>query len=147
MRVKTLQIVWHGKDPVLSADFHPSGIVATAGADKEIKVIDPSPFLQLIHQRQDNLTRPSFLQLWKITTTANGAPHAEYVESLSHHANAVNVVRFSPSGEGDETGCGANSTEKTRCNNHPGFHRLLNMRCLFLCALNCRRSVGLWSRR
>ena len=38
MKVKTLQILWHGKDPVLSADFHPTGLVATAGADKEIKV-------------------------------------------------------------------------------------------------------------
>ncbi len=38
MRVKTLQIVWHGKEPVYTLDFHPSGILATGGADKEIKV-------------------------------------------------------------------------------------------------------------
>ena len=33
-----LQIVWHGKEPVYSLDFHPDGTLATAGADKEIKV-------------------------------------------------------------------------------------------------------------
>lgn len=37
-KVKTLQIVWHGKEPVFSVDFHPDGSLATAGADKEIKV-------------------------------------------------------------------------------------------------------------
>lgn len=38
MRVKTLQIVWHGKEPVFSVDFHADGVLATAGADKDIKV-------------------------------------------------------------------------------------------------------------
>jgi hypothetical protein len=37
MIVKTLQIVWHEKLPVLSCDFHESGALATAGADKEVK--------------------------------------------------------------------------------------------------------------
>ena len=39
MKAKTLQIVWHGKEPVFSLDFHPSGILATGGADKDIKVV------------------------------------------------------------------------------------------------------------
>jgi len=38
MKVKVLQIVWHNKEPVFSVDFHPSGILATGGADSEIKV-------------------------------------------------------------------------------------------------------------
>lgn len=38
MKAGTLQIVWHAKDPVYSLDFHPSGLLATAGGDKEIKV-------------------------------------------------------------------------------------------------------------
>ncbi len=38
MKAKTLQIVWHGKEPVYSLDFHPSGILATGGADKDIRV-------------------------------------------------------------------------------------------------------------
>jgi chromatin assembly factor 1 subunit B len=39
MRAKTLQIIWHSKDPVFSIDFHPDGYFATGGADREIKVI------------------------------------------------------------------------------------------------------------
>ena len=38
MKAKTLQIVWHGKEPVFSVDFHPDGYLATGGADKEVKV-------------------------------------------------------------------------------------------------------------
>jgi WD40 repeat protein len=38
MRAKTLQIIWHEKEPVFSADFHPGGYLATGGADREIKV-------------------------------------------------------------------------------------------------------------
>ncbi|XP_024542298.1 chromatin assembly factor 1 subunit FAS2-like [Selaginella moellendorffii] len=39
MKAGTVQIAWHGCDPVLSADFHPvSGLLATCGADKDIKV-------------------------------------------------------------------------------------------------------------
>lgn len=38
MRAKTLQIVWHTKEPVFSLDFHPSGVLATGGGDREVKV-------------------------------------------------------------------------------------------------------------
>ncbi len=38
MRAKTLQVVWHSKEPVFSVDFHPDGTLATGGADKDIKV-------------------------------------------------------------------------------------------------------------
>lgn len=38
MRAKVQQIVWHGKEPVYSLDFHPDGTLATGGGDKEIKV-------------------------------------------------------------------------------------------------------------
>lgn len=43
MKVKTLQIVWHDKEPVYSLDFHADGVLATAGADKDIKVVPPRP--------------------------------------------------------------------------------------------------------
>ena len=46
MKAKTLQIVWHGKEPVFSLDFHPSGILATGGADKDIKVVQLLGFMQ-----------------------------------------------------------------------------------------------------
>jgi hypothetical protein len=38
MRSKVLQILWHNKDPVYSLDFHPNGMLATAGQDKEVMV-------------------------------------------------------------------------------------------------------------
>ena len=38
MKAKTLQIVWHSKGAVYSVDFHPSGLLATGGLDKDIKV-------------------------------------------------------------------------------------------------------------
>ena len=38
MKVKTIQIVWHSKEPVWTLDFHSSGLLATGGGDKEIKV-------------------------------------------------------------------------------------------------------------
>lgn len=38
MKAKTLQIIWHEKQPVFSVDFHPDGYLATGGADREIKV-------------------------------------------------------------------------------------------------------------
>lgn len=38
MKAKTLQIVWHEKEPVYSVDFCGPNCFATAGADKEIKI-------------------------------------------------------------------------------------------------------------
>ena len=41
MKVSTPEIVWHGKKPVFSADFHRNGPkwrLATGGADNDVKV-------------------------------------------------------------------------------------------------------------
>ena len=38
MKVKVVQIVWHSKEPIFSVDFHRSGLLATGGADKDVKV-------------------------------------------------------------------------------------------------------------
>lgn len=43
VQVTTPQITWHGgengkNDPVLSADVHPCGVLATGGADADIRV-------------------------------------------------------------------------------------------------------------
>lgn len=46
MHAKTLQIVWHSKEPVFSVDFHPDGYIATAGQDKEVKVLRNLPELR-----------------------------------------------------------------------------------------------------
>lgn len=48
MRVETVQIAWHvredGKnDPMLSADFWGRELLATGGADSEVKVRLPDP--------------------------------------------------------------------------------------------------------
>lgn len=40
MRGGTVQINWHDTKPVLTLDFHPSsGLLATGGADFDIKVL------------------------------------------------------------------------------------------------------------
>ncbi|XP_071715256.1 chromatin assembly factor 1 subunit FAS2-like [Rutidosis leptorrhynchoides] len=77
MKGGTLQINWHDTKPVLTLDFHPlSGILATAGADYDIK-------------------------LWVIAAEEGEkkVPTATYQSSLSYHGSAINAIRFSPSGE------------------------------------------------
>ncbi|KAK9907533.1 hypothetical protein WJX75_005474 [Coccomyxa subellipsoidea] len=70
MRAKLLQVVWHSKEPVYSLDFHPSGLLATGGGDKEVKLgQDEAGDLNVTHEG-----------------------------SLGGHAKMVNCVRFSPSG-------------------------------------------------
>ena len=38
MRAQTLQVSWHGGEPVLSLDFSPSGLLATGGLDKTVRL-------------------------------------------------------------------------------------------------------------
>ena len=46
MRGGTVQINWHDTKPVLTLDFHPfSGLLATGGADFDIKVVKLSSFV------------------------------------------------------------------------------------------------------
>uniref|UniRef100_A0A7N0TRP2 CAF-1 p60 homolog n=1 Tax=Kalanchoe fedtschenkoi TaxID=63787 RepID=A0A7N0TRP2_KALFE len=76
MKGGTVQINWHDTKPVLSLDFHPqSGVLATGGADYDIK---------MWHISSENEKKP---------------PTATYLNSLSYHSSAINVLRFSPSGE------------------------------------------------
>ncbi|KAG5529097.1 hypothetical protein RHGRI_029685 [Rhododendron griersonianum] len=77
MRGGTVQINWHDTKPVLTLDFHPpSGILATGGADFDIK-------------------------LWLVTSgeVQKKTPTASYQNSLAYHGSAVNALRFSPSGK------------------------------------------------
>lgn len=40
MKVKTIQILWHNKQPIYTADFEPFGSrLATGGADSAIRVL------------------------------------------------------------------------------------------------------------
>ncbi|WIA28323.1 hypothetical protein OEZ86_010873 [Tetradesmus obliquus] len=70
MKAKTLQIIWHSKDPVFSIDFHPDGYFATGGADREIKI-------------------------WELSCAADGTPGVRHAASLEGHNATVNCVRFS----------------------------------------------------
>ncbi|XP_027191626.1 chromatin assembly factor 1 subunit FAS2 isoform X3 [Cicer arietinum] len=77
MKGGTVQIIWHESKPVLTLDFHPlSATLATAGADFDIK-------------------------LWSVKSagTQKKLPSVSYLNSLSYHSSAVNVIRFSSSGE------------------------------------------------
>ncbi|ESQ31417.1 hypothetical protein EUTSA_v10004101mg [Eutrema salsugineum] len=77
MKGGTIQISWHDGKPVLTLDFHPvSGLLATAGADYDIK-------LWLINSGQAEKKLPS----------------VSYQNSLTYHGCAVNTIRFSRSGE------------------------------------------------
>ncbi|CAA7034794.1 unnamed protein product [Microthlaspi erraticum] len=77
MKGGTIQISWHDGKPVLTLDFHPiSGLLATAGADHDIK-------LWLINSGQAQKKLPS----------------VTYQSSLTYHGCAVNTIRFSLSGE------------------------------------------------
>eukprot|EP00884_Botryococcus_braunii_P014857 jgi/Botrbrau1/23372/Bobra.0051s0024.1 len=73
MRVKTVQVVWHCKEPVFSIDFHPSGLLATGGGDKEVKI-------------------------WQVKHTLSSGLDVSHVSSVANHQKSVNCIRFSPTG-------------------------------------------------
>jgi len=66
-------VLWHGKEPVFSVDFHPSGRLASSGADNDVK-------------------------LWQVGKKSDGSVFVEYLCSLVRHTKSVNAVRFSPHG-------------------------------------------------
>ena len=41
MKAKKINIDWHDSEPVLSLDFHPSGLLATGGGDKKSRCAPP----------------------------------------------------------------------------------------------------------
>ncbi|KAE9601323.1 hypothetical protein Lal_00024055 [Lupinus albus] len=78
MKCGTVQISWHEGKPILTLDFHPpSSTLATAGADFDIK----------------------FWSIKSAAGTQKKLPQVSYLSNLSYHSSAVNVVRFSSSGE------------------------------------------------
>ncbi|GIL93395.1 hypothetical protein Vretimale_17474 [Volvox reticuliferus] len=75
MQLKTLQIVWHGKEPVLSVDFQPSShTFASGGQDGEVK-----------H--------------WEVVAEEDGSPGVRFLSSYPVNSKSVNCVRFSPAGD------------------------------------------------
>ncbi|KAJ1790376.1 Chromatin assembly factor 1 subunit [Coemansia sp. RSA 2167] len=84
MRVKTVQINWHDKQPIFSVDFdhnydnaqHGGWRFATGGGDNNVR-------------------------MWRLRSPAEreadpNVPAVEFLASLNRHTAPVNVVRFSP---------------------------------------------------
>nr|XP_057937461.1 chromatin assembly factor 1 subunit B [Doryrhamphus excisus]XP_057937462.1 chromatin assembly factor 1 subunit B [Doryrhamphus excisus] len=79
MKVVTCEIAWHNKEPVYSLDFQHSSDgrthrLATAGVDTTVR-------------------------LWRVDMGPDGKAVVEFLSNLTRHTKAVNVVRFSPTGE------------------------------------------------
>ncbi|XP_068000692.1 chromatin assembly factor 1 subunit B [Melanerpes formicivorus] len=79
MKVITCEIAWHNKEPVYSLDFQ-------RGADGKIN--------RLASAGVDTAVR-----IWKVEKGPDGKAIVEFLSNLARHTKAVNVVRFSPSGE------------------------------------------------
>ncbi|XP_064327606.1 chromatin assembly factor 1 subunit B isoform X2 [Phalacrocorax carbo] len=79
MKVITCEIAWHNKEPVYSLDFQ-------HGADEKIN--------RLASAGVDTAVR-----IWKVEKGPDGKAIVEFLSNLARHTKAVNVVRFSPSGE------------------------------------------------
>ncbi|KAH0514905.1 Chromatin assembly factor 1 subunit B [Microtus ochrogaster] len=83
MKVITCEIAWHNKEPVYSLDFqHVAACrihrLASAGVDTAVRVNG---------------------QIWKVERGPDGKATVEFLSNLARHTKAVNVVRFSPTGE------------------------------------------------
>ena len=110
MRIATPEIVWHGgekgqNDPLLSCDIHPSGVLATGGADSDVRMWKLN--LQLNNVNTSNLDEKQSDHA-NSTTSSSQPPQnqghglnklQEYLYSLEGHERSVNCVRFSPDGQ------------------------------------------------
>ncbi|KAF5810753.1 putative transcription factor WD40-like family [Helianthus annuus] len=125
MKGGTLQINWHDTKPVLTLDFHPiSGILATAGADYDIKVSffsicifsAPCMYVLVVVVATTCLSTGIHFdcKFWIFLVIAldmfgfgffcgydefKKVPASTYQNSLSYHGSVVNAIRFSPSVE------------------------------------------------
>ena len=112
MKLSTPEIVWHGKEPVFSADFHRNGAtwrLATGGADHDVKVGGSDliviwfagRLMYVWHRIEDILKTLMSLQIWKVVRGEDRSSEKMriiFLANLSSHTKAVNVVRFSPNG-------------------------------------------------
>ncbi|KAF8625088.1 hypothetical protein AX15_005567 [Amanita polypyramis BW_CC] len=109
MRFRTLEIRWHDNKPISTCDFQPAPFkrarplagleknfaahayrLATGGEDNHVR-------LWMVHPN----IRPSALVEEDEGAVVGGPrpPRVEYLATLCRHSAAVNVVRFSPSGD------------------------------------------------
>ncbi|XP_075914518.1 chromatin assembly factor 1 subunit B-like, partial [Petromyzon marinus] len=86
MKVVTSEIAWHNKQPVYSLDFQPRGGGGGGGGGGGI-------------QRLATAGVDTAVRVWKVERGKDDSPVVDFLSTLSRHTKAVNVVRFSPSGE------------------------------------------------
>ncbi|XP_069492213.1 chromatin assembly factor 1 subunit B [Ambystoma mexicanum] len=79
MKFITCEIAWHNKEPVYSVDFQ-------HGTDSKIN--------RLASAGVDTTVR-----IWKTDQGPDGKATVEFLSNLARHTKAVNVVRFSPTGD------------------------------------------------
>ncbi|XP_020709487.2 chromatin assembly factor 1 subunit B isoform X2 [Athalia rosae] len=84
MKCTIPEISWHNRDPVLSVDLKPGINTSPDGND----------FWRLATAGAD-----SHVLIWHLRVNELGATLVEFAADLNRHQKAVNVVRFSPSGE------------------------------------------------
>ncbi|XP_015113309.1 chromatin assembly factor 1 subunit B [Diachasma alloeum] len=91
MKCTIPEISWHNRDPVLSIDIQT--------AQKKPQSPEEEPFWRLATGGAD-----THVLIWHLRVNELGAASVSCVTDLDRHQKAVNVVRFSPSGEVLATG-------------------------------------------
>ncbi|KAL3926270.1 MAG: hypothetical protein SGPRY_003376 [Prymnesium sp.] len=98
VRIVTPQISWHAREPVLSVDVSPQGVVATGGSDGEVHIWSVNKESlradEIVSFVQDLTGHPkvkAFAALVRVGSVA--------CPKQCSRAQPVNVVRFSPNGE------------------------------------------------
>lgn len=98
VRIVTPQISWHAREPVLSVDVSPQGVIATGGSDGEVHIWSVNKESlradEIVSFVQDLTGHPkvkAFAALVRVGSVA--------CPKQCSRAQPVNVVRFSPNGE------------------------------------------------
>lgn len=98
MKAKTIQIVWHTKEPVWTLDFHPTNtnVLATGGADKDIKVCSLAMHLENCHLfALSQLTSQLFPSTWtRCSTFLNAVLRHQIWEVRAALLTDCNIARM-----------------------------------------------------
>ncbi|KAI8925215.1 WD40-repeat-containing domain protein [Entophlyctis helioformis] len=88
MRAKTLQILWHERQPIFSVDFEHASACRAAAAGTADAVLG----------RMATAGGDQHARIWRVLRSHGQPPAMEYLATLSRHSAAVNCVRWCPSG-------------------------------------------------